>query len=91
METTTENAVQLWQALAALNLVTIPAALYYFYRCRALEDGVTKAMWIINYYHAGYYRMAALSGQLRTYTKGLVKRINRLQGHRGDSDAANIA
>jgi hypothetical protein len=74
-----------------LNLFTIPAAIYYFYRCRMLEDGVSKALHVVKHYHAGYYRMAALADTLRGYSRGLVKRINKMQGHPGGSDAANIA
>lgn len=90
MDTNTTETI-LWQVLAALNFITIPAALYYFYRCRILEDGVFKAFHVIKHYHAGYYRMAHLSQTLRTYTKGLVRRINNLNRHQGDSDATHIA
>lgn len=68
----------LWQALAALNLITIPAALYYFYRCRMLKDGVDAALAMVKHYHGGYYRMAALADTLRTYSRGLVERLNTL-------------
>lgn len=85
------TTLYMWQAVAALNLITIPAALYYFYRCRVLESGVEKALYTIKHYHNRYYRTAALADTLRTYAKGLVKRLNNAQGHRGDSDHANIA
>lgn len=80
-----------WQAIAALNLITIPAAMYYFYRCKTLEDGIRGALGVVKHYHTGYYRMATLAGQLRTYSKGLVVRLNKARGHQGGSDAANIA
>lgn len=68
----------LYQALACLNLITIPAAVYYFYRCKILEGGLDNAFKYIRMAHARTQRMAEVTAVMRDYIRGLVARLNRM-------------